>query len=370
MVATPHPPVTLTIVSDQAAATAVLREIATLCRAHGAEWHPELTAEVSAGAMRLLAPPGTEGALITVPLPLLVPIEGARWGEGATALELLEAPAAASAVRRELLGLMVALYNATDKMGWWRERHPARLAERCPAVAAALAALKPGHGNGRRPPARGFLSTRSLGWTPDPAGGSRQPVLMPLADLLNHHHNGARYRDHGGALRIEVAQAGGRECFLHYGHRRDGLDLALHYGHADHSTPFAHSAPLEIVVDGVGRIVVERQRWGIPAHPLDPPRVALESEGVRLSHLCCHRDHPERVRMLLLLALQGGLRRRGHSQERARQLAQQGLDAIAAANIRLLERLLSAAEASDHPGGAILSAAARHQGAILQEVMG
>jgi hypothetical protein len=362
--------VTLTIVSDQEGATAVLREIATLCRAHGAEWHPQLTAEVREGAMRLLAPPGTEGSLITVPLPLLMPIEGARWGEGESALELLEAPAAATALQRELLQLMVALYNATDKMGWWRERHPARLAERCPAVAAALAVLKPGPDNERRPPARCFLATRSLECKPDPPPGAPQPMLMPLVDLLNHHHNGSRYRTHGRALRIAVAQAGGDECFTHYGHRRDGLDLALHYGHSDRSTPFAHSAPLEIVVAGVGRIVVERQVWGIPAHPLDPPRVALESEGVRLSHLCCHRDHPERVRMLLLLALQGGLKRRGHDQERARRLARQGLEAIAAANIRLLEQLISAAEASDHPGGAILAAAARHQGAILQKVLG
>ena len=348
----------------------MLREIATLCRAHGAWWHPELSAEVSEGAMRLLAPPGTEGPLIMLPTTLLVPIEGARWGEGATALALLEPPAATTAVQRELLRLMVALYNATDKMGWWRQRHPARLVERCPAVAAALAPLKPGHGQERRTPTRCFLSTRTLGWQPDPALGSRQPVLMPLADLLNHHHNGARHRLHGGALRIKAAQAGGGECFLHYGQRRDALDLALHYGHSDPSTPFAHCAPLEIVVEGVGRLRVERQRWGIPAHPLDPPRVSLESVGVRLSHICCHLEHPERVRMPLRLALAGSLKQRGQGEELAWRLAQRGLEALAAANINLLARLSAAAEATDHPGAAILVAAARHQGAIIQAVMG
>lgn len=320
--------------------------------------------------MRLLAPPGSEGPLITLPTSLLVPIEGARWGDGDTALELLEAPAAATAVQRELLRLLVALYNATDKMGWWRLRHPARLVERCPAVATALAPLKPSPGQKWQTPARCFLSTRSLGWQPDPALGSRQPVLMPLADLLNHHHNGARHRLHDGALRIKAAQAGGAECFLHYGQRRDGLDLALHYGHSDPSTPFAHCAPLEIVVDGVGRLRVEGQSWGSPTHPLDPPRVSLEGEAVRLSHLCCHLAHPERVRMLLTLALMGGLKQRGHGGEMARRLAQRGLEAVAAANIRLLERLIAAAEATDHPGAAILAAAARHQGAIIQAVLG
>ncbi len=63
------------------------------------------------------------------------------------------------------------------------------------------------------------------------------------------------------------------ECFAHYGHRRDRLDLALHYGHSDPSTPFAHCAPMQISVEGVGLIQVERQGQGRPAHPLDPPRV-------------------------------------------------------------------------------------------------
>ena len=55
----PLSPVHLSIDSDQEVATAVLQEIAMVCRVHGAEWHPQLTAEVSGGAMRLLAPPGT-----------------------------------------------------------------------------------------------------------------------------------------------------------------------------------------------------------------------------------------------------------------------------------------------------------------------
>jgi hypothetical protein len=55
---------------------------------------------------------------------------------------------------------------------------------------------------------------------------------MPLIDLS------------GGAMQIKARQPSGRECFANYGHRRDVLDLALHYGHSDLSTPFAHSAAL------------------------------------------------------------------------------------------------------------------------------
>ena len=48
----------LTIASDQEAAAALLGDIAALCSAQGAQWHPHLRAEVAGGAMRLWAPPG------------------------------------------------------------------------------------------------------------------------------------------------------------------------------------------------------------------------------------------------------------------------------------------------------------------------
>jgi hypothetical protein len=171
-------------------------------------------------------------------------------------------------------------------------------------------------------------------------------------------------------MRIQAAQAGSSECFAHYGHRRDVLDLALHYGHCDHSTPFAHSAPLEITVEGVGTIRVEHQGQRAPVHPFDPPRVTLEPDGLRLSHLCCHQDHPERVQTMLVLALQGSLKRGGHGEIDARQFAQKGLNAIGEANLHLLNQLAAAAQSSPHPGAATLAAAAHRQAFIIQAVLG
>ena len=239
----------LAIASDQPATAALLAEIAHLCAAHGAQWHPQLQVEVAQGAMRLLAPPETTGALISLPVELLLPIEAAQWSGSADALQLLQPPPAATAIQRELLQLHVELYNATGKLHWWSSQHPARLVDGSANVAAALAPLKPGHGaKAERSAAEGFLATRCFGWRSDLEKDHRQPVLMPLIDLLNHHHQGAPYAISDGAMRIKTAQAGSRECFAHYGNRRDVLDLALHYGHCDHSTPFAHSAPLEITV--------------------------------------------------------------------------------------------------------------------------
>jgi hypothetical protein len=246
------------------------------------------------------------------------------------------------------------------------------LVETSAAIADVVASLKPV--NRREPKVRstaeGFLATRSLGWKPSPDQGDRVQVLMPLIDLLNHHRQGAPYAISDGAMRIQAAQAGSSECFAHYGHRRDVLDLALHYGHCDHSTPFAHSAPLEITVEGVGTIRVEHQGQRAPMHPFDPPRVTLEPNGLRLSHLCCHQEHPERVQTMLVLALQGSLKRGGHGEIDARQFAQKGLNAIGEANLHLLNQLAAAAQSSPHPGAATLAAAAHRQAFIIQTVLG
>ena len=69
----------LTITSDNNHASAVLVKIAQICVAYGAHWNPELSAEIRGGAMRILAPPGTTGLLISMPTALLVPIAEAQW---------------------------------------------------------------------------------------------------------------------------------------------------------------------------------------------------------------------------------------------------------------------------------------------------
>ena len=157
--------------------------------------------------------------------------------------------------------------------------------------------------------------------------------------------------------------------FAHYGHRRDVLDLALHYGHCNLSTPFAHSAPMEIAVEGIGRIRIEHQDQRAPVHPFDPPRVTLEPDGLRLSHLCCHQAHPERVQTMLSLALQAQLKRGGHDAASALRLAQSGLNAIGEANMNLLDQLVAATKASSHLGAPILAAAAQRQASIVKAVL-
>jgi hypothetical protein len=362
----------ISIDSDQQAVTLLLEEIVRLCQAHGLEWHSQLRIEVRQGGMRLLAPRGAQGTLITLPTQLLVPLEGARWSAAPDRLELLEAPAEASDLQRQLLQLHGALYNATGKLPWWSQQHPARLVDHHPTVATALAAVKPHYGESRKAttPAEGFLATRSFNWKPDSDNSEGQAVLLPLIDLLNHHHRGAPFKVANGAMTMMVAQPDDtEECFAHYGHRRDPLDLALHYGHLDTSTPFAHGAPLEISLEGLGWVRVESQVKRRPAHPLDPPQVTLEGDGLRLSHLCCHHHHPQRVQTVLKLALQGSLKRRGHPDGEVQRLAEEAIGHLSSANHRMLHRLVEAVDAAGGPGSWILAEAARRQAAIITAVL-
>ena len=352
----------LSINSDHSEAAALLQELAQECEAHGAQWHPELKAELREGSMRLLAPHGSSGELINMPTQLLVPIKGARWSSSDHDLILEQPPAELSSLQLELLNLHIALYNATGKLTWFSESHPTRLVEASPAVAAAVARVKPAHGQQqpKRSRAEGFLATRSFGYRASPDQSST-PVLMPLIDLLNHHPQGSPYRIRDGAMRVMVAQTGSSECFAHYGHRRDVLDLALHYGYSDLNTPFAHSAPMDIHVDGIGMISVQHQGQRAPIHPMDPPRVQITSDGIKISHLCCNLKHPQRATTMLRLALQGTLQKRGHSPVAASGLADRGLQAVAVENLRRLRQLQQIISKETHPGADILTSAIARQ---------
>ena len=217
-----------------------------MCAAHGAQWHAELKA--AEGSMRLL---GKQRRADHHAYTALGAHQGCAMGQLRSRTHA-GAAAELSSVQQELLNLHITLYNATGKLTWFSDSHPARLVERSTAVANAVARVKPScafrpHQTTR---AEGCLATRrfSYGASPDQ---STTPVLMPLIDLLNHHPQGAPFRIRDGAMRMQIAQSDVNECFAHYGHRRDVLDLALHYGYSELHTTFAHCAPLEIHVDGI-----------------------------------------------------------------------------------------------------------------------
>lgn len=361
----------LRVDSDCAAARHLLDRIAALCAARGASWHADMSVLVRNGEMHVMAPAGTRGPLISMPRTLLMPLDEIAWEPDDTRLVLRPPLRGLSPEQAELLHLHVALFNATGKMRWLRERHPMPLMANRDALATAVAALRPVTDGMHALPTSAdiFMASRSLRLRG--SGGAVMRVLHPLLELLDHHHAGPSFRLDENALSVDVAQpTDSPACYASYGSRRDVLDLALHYGYLDMSTPFAHSAPLDLEIEGIGRVIVQEQR-SRPPHPLDPPQVHFRDDGVTLSHLCCHAEHPERLRSVVVLALCGAAMRRGASKIEAEQCALGGLRAIGRANAARLAHLVRVCETEGkgHAGAAVLAAAARRQADIIGLVM-
>ena len=116
-------------------------------------------------------------------------------------------------------------------------------------------------------------------------------------------------------------------------------------------------------------IKVEHQGQRAPIHPLDPPRVQISSDGIKISHRCCNLRHPQRVTTMLRLALQGSLQKRGHSPDAASKLDERGLSAVAEENLRRLNKPQQAITEEAHPGAQILLGATARQASIISRVL-
>lgn len=359
--------------ADDTAVKSVLSEMTRLLLACGTRLHPGIVLVESERhfTVHCDASAGATGELLFhLPRELLVPTDDAVWSDRTDRMELVRPPPALTAVQRELLDMHVELFNAAGKLPAYWHQHPRRAVWDHASVHQAMDAVRPGAGWRPSNPTEGFLATRTYG-LPGP-GGRRLERLMPLIDLLNHHYRGYPYAVDDTAMTIEIAQGNGdAECFAHYGGLRDVLELALRYGYLDRSTPFAYSAPLDIEVRGIGRVVVlgERPR---PLHALDPPRLQFEDARLVLSHLCCDLEHPERVRIVLQLALQAAAQQRGLSGSAAERASADAYAEIAHHNLQRLAALAAACDAvvTQTPSAALLAAAARRQAAIMSEVFG
>ena len=260
-------------------------------------------------------------SLVRIPPELLVPLDGARWDDRTDRLELIESPEGLSPVQRELLDLHISLYNSAAKLPWFVRNHPAVLLQDKPSVRTAVLRLRPEQEFTWITPAGAFIKTRLCRFQRLAENASGQADngkvkgrlgLLPIIDLFNNRHDAPRYgfSDCGGvSVRLDPLRTSS-ECFANYnGFILDVLDLALGSGYLDHTTPYAHSAPVEVRVQGFGTLAVEGVIAKKPAQGLDPPRVQFTVEGLSLSHLTCNTNKPERLHVALALAMQGAVRR-------------------------------------------------------------
>jgi hypothetical protein len=131
----------------------------------------------------------------------------------------------------------------------------------------------------------------------------RTEVIMPLIEFLTHHPQGARYKnihdDDGGASYMTITAhspvEGSNLCYASFG-SIDALEGYLHYGFVAENVPFARSVPLQIEVEGLGKIIVSANNAPVPMNKRPPHLQNLgyylpsmkffdEDNALRLSHL-------------------------------------------------------------------------------------
>ena len=353
--------------ADTQALRDVLGAIVNTVMQAGGQLHPGIRFVATDGKLSVhcrpeLGPP--DQPLIRLPRELLVPIDGIEWADREDTLQVLSSLEHLSLVQRDLLVLHLALYNAASKLPWAVSHLPALAAPAHAPLLAAVQAIRPNFGKSRPQAASAFIQTRVFKL-------DESRVLMPLIDLLNHHPRGAAFQTDATAMTVMGAQPlGAGECFARYGGRRDVLDLALHYGYADADTPFAFCAPLVCSVPTLGSLTITGQRMR-NSHPLDPPLITFGEADLTLSHLACHRQHPQRLRAALRLAVLGAARRQGLSGADAEQVVMHAFEALREINLALLQALKGAARPLElgEPVAAMLSLAATLQADILREVL-
>lgn len=347
---------------------------------HGGVLHPDAVIREERGSLSVHCIGGEWGdspeiPLFDVPLDLLVPVDGAVWGDSAEELRLLQPPPGLTAVQMDLLSLHVALYNAAEKIRWAVATHPALALRDQPEVVSAIRAVRPYFADPWNPPAETFLSTRTFGLRtpatgdPDTARVVYRSVLLPLIDALNHHAHGAALGHDSRAMTVQRKHpTGSSECFTHYGGRKDVLGLALQYGFVDREAGRARCAPVSFAVPGVGSVAVQDD----PArrlHPFDPPLITTTPDGITLSHLTFAQEHPERFHTALGLAVRSLAQRRGLSAERAAKAVDAAVEGVVGANVRLLEQMAVAARAVPNvAAAALVVAAAEVQAGVIVDV--
>lgn len=345
---------------------AALEGIASIVLAHGGAIHPGAQFVERGGDLTVRCTGGRDGDLLfSIPHELLIPVTGAVWAKGTT-MRLLEPPCGLTAIRRELLDLYIELYSAAGKLDWARRALPRVALPESVALVAAIATLRPGFRLWGKTLAEAFLETRVISISQ----GESDPVsvIMPLIETANHHVAGAPFGSRADGLHLVVARVpGSSECYADYGARRDALDLMLDYGYVDRTVRVVRSGQVSVTVPPVGQIDVGGRVYA-PRHALDPPTITRTNEGLSLSHLTFHADHPERVNGTLGLAVRSAALAAGATETAAGQASREAVSGIMAANLEAIGRIVDVLEADQSPAGDMVKAACLHQAEVIERV--
>ena len=264
--------------------------------------------------------------LVIIPRDVMVRVGAVDWTVRAGILEIQGLPDDMEGIEREVLFLMVGILNQCGKASALASSHPVLAPAMHPALVDAVRAFRPSF-------RRTQPSLESLLWSTRCFRGSSDapaPLAVPVIDLLNHSCAAPGATPQGGGLAVTTWRDG-QECFIDYGHRRDAISMAIVYGFADTSAVVAHSAPLEVEVAGLGRVVVSA-RGRSSSGALQPVAARVEDDATVLSRVSFGPDWDP---------VSDVRRATGWSDGESRL----AVDAIAAANLELIRALKQAATA-------------------------
>lgn len=338
--------------SDDAVSTDLLAGLLQVVADAGGWLHP--AARLVARDRQLSVHSAAEDGqpLLHVPRAALVRVGRVEWAVSDGAVIPAGFDDSIDGAELEALFLLTGLLNQCGKLPELMRVHPL-LAPDLPAdLVASVQKLRPSFGSARPDPVSLLWSTRCFRVSFDDAPA--EPVAVPILELMNHRTGSAIARPAQGGFDVETRTGDNDECFLDYGRDRDAISMALVYGFADASAQLAHSAPLDIEVPGVGRVLISscgRNRTG----ELLPVMAHATSEGLTINRLTfgaqCAPEHE--------LA-----RATDWSLERATAV----VDAVRQANIGCLEDVMRTARAADSSAAAAtLGTAAGIQQAIFTE---
>lgn len=303
------------------------------------------------GAISVHCPPSKDrGLLLDLPGPCLVPTGAGIWeqhGDGIVVRPQDQCPHEDAL----LLELLAQLYSATGKMAWYRSLHPRGALDEHDALTDAIRTVRPGFTTDHS--VDGFLATRTLAYRD-------QPHIMGIADLINHHRQGAPLSVRANyhlVIRAEQPTLTD-ECFVSYGSwRATALDRALRYGFADASSPVARCVALEVPTEsGVVRI---GNAGPPPKSLLDPPSIRGDTDNLVVSHLTFNRQRPRDLVTVLTMALTAaGFDHPSH-------LSLRLIDTAGQHSITQLHRLAAVADDSPHECASTLARAARLEAEVI-----
>jgi hypothetical protein len=347
----------------------ILCKLFEVLGATGAEFHPGVVVYEKSGHISLFCRrypnEKIDLSIVKMPRSCIIPTNDLEWEERDDFLSLAKQPAALSGLQIELLNLHIELYNALGKISRLSRHHPDPLLKTAAKLLSAVQRVKPGTDPDFYNLSQRFIQTRNFcihSCQPENQV-SKKSGIVPILDCMNHNHQGLSLTWAEEDVYLKSDSACQRmECFLNYGGRRDVIDLALSMAYLDKATPYASSAPVQVIVPELGAVTVEGLS-SYSTHALDPPRVEFNETEMQLSHVTVNSSTPKSFHVAMSLVAQGFLRKHCGEVSKYNHLNSSLKASIVNANISLLEEVYLEARqfSTEWPAAELLIKASQRQ---------